>query len=153
MGDRKRYLLSKANKKVIYIEWYLRALMFMLSGIVMYDAVIHKTPLYYIGFFFFGMIVGRVYLFIYSIRMEEEKETFSIHTSPWNLVLALALILTRFVFGERMLESAHVAWSADALYLFFIGLYHAKWRNIVRQIDNLMYRKLAAMKSPERDGE
>jgi hypothetical protein len=112
---------------------------------VIHDSFVHATPLYYVLFMFAGMFAGKVYDYTYSIESVSDK--IKIRSNRWNIILTVILILLRFFFGKFLLESIHVVWVYDAIYLFFIGLYHTKLIIFVKQIDNIVYKELYKLKS------
>lgn len=106
--------------------------------IVIYDSLVHATPLYYILFFILGRVTGVVFrLFLSVDRQKDEK--FEIRANQWNIVLSALLISLRFFWGEMLLEQLHVVWAKDAIYLFFMGLYLTKLKYITKQIDEHVY--------------
>ena len=114
--------------------------MYIMTAIVLYDSVIHKTPLYYIIFYFIGLVTGRIYKRVMVVKHEEANKQFVLTTSKWDIVLTIGLVLLRFVYGLTLLEAIHIVWTTDALYLFFIGIYRSKWKGVVRQIDEIVYK-------------
>ena len=111
-----------------------------MTSVVLYDSVVHNTPLYYIGFYFLGLISGRIYRRLLVIEHEAPKQEITLKVSRWDIVLIVLLFLVRFFFGSKMLAFVHIVWVSDALYLFFIGLYRSKWKGIVKQIDEIVYK-------------
>ena len=140
MGTKKEYIRQKGNNKIKRLEYLLKAMVLVLSIIVLYDAFIHHTPLYYILFYFLGLIVGRIYKRILKIEHDSAGNAFVLKASRWDVVLTLLLLLFRFYLGGLVLESVQVVWISDALYLIFIGIYRSKWKGIVSQIDEIIYK-------------
>jgi hypothetical protein len=143
-GSKKTFLKTAADVKLIRTNRFLRILILILGIIVIYDSFIHATLLYYVLFLFAGMIAGRIYDYIYSV--ENVSNNIKIRSNRWNIILTLVLVVLRFFVGKPLLESVHVAWAYDAIYLFFIGLYHSKLRVLVSQIDNMVYNELCKLK-------
>lgn len=108
--------------------------------VVLYDSIVHNTPLYYIGFYFLGLISGRIYRRFLVIEHGAPKQEITLRVSRWDIVLIIMLFLIRLSYGSKILELVHIVWVSDALYLFFIGLYRSKWKGIVKQIDEIVYK-------------
>ena len=140
MGIKKEYIRQKGNNKIKRLEYLLKAMVIVLSIIVLYDSFMHHTPLYYILFYFLGLIVGRIYKRILKIEHDSAGKAFVLKASKWDVVLTLLLLIFRFFLGGLLLESVHVVWISDALYLLFIGIYRSKWKGIVSQIDEIIYK-------------
>ena len=139
MSSRKQFLKQNADKKLLRLNRVLQILILCMTAIVLYDSVRHGTPLYYIGFYFAGLIFGRIFSLVLRVEKKEDSGQITLLSSRWNILITLLLLLLRFVFGKSLLESIHVLWAADALYLFFIGIYRSKWKGIVKQIDEVIY--------------
>ena len=114
-----------------------------MATIVLFDAFVFNTPFYYIIYYAIGMLIGKVFTLSHKVQVDEENLNLRLVTNRGSIVILLMLVLIRFVAGEQILESLHVAEIMDALYLFFIGIYYAKWKVIVHQIDDLYYSILA----------
>jgi hypothetical protein len=114
--------------------------MVVLSIIVVYDAFVYKTPLYYIGFFFLGALLGRIYKRTVLIEFEDESGAFKMNTGIVYIVITIVLIILRFTIGKRLLQAFDVKYASDALYLLFIGIYYSRWRILMEKIDNLVYK-------------
>ena len=140
MGTKKDYIRQKGNSKIKLLEYLLKAMVLVLSIIVLYDSFKHHTPLYYILFYFLGLIIGRIYKRILKIEHDSAGNAFVLKVSRWDVVLTLLLLLFRFYLGGLVLESVQVVWISDALYLIFIGIYRSKWKGIVNQIDEIIYK-------------
>jgi len=108
--------------------------------VVLYDSFQHDLPFYYILFWLAGVLAGRIYKYTHRVEFEEEGLKISMRTNRWSLLLLVLVIVIRFLPGKTLLESFKVIWAGDALYLFFLGVYHARWKGIVRQIDEIYYR-------------
>ena len=140
MSTKKKYIKQKANRKLTSLNHVLLATMYLMGIIVLYDSYVHRTPLFYVLFYFVGLVVGRIYRYVTVVERVEETNELVLKTNRWDLVLTILLILFRFVYGLSFLESMHVVWASDALYLFFIGVYRSKWKGMVRQIDEIAYQ-------------
>jgi hypothetical protein len=110
-----------------------------MTGIVLYDSFIHDTPLRYVLFFIAGWYLGKLFTKLTHVEHNKETNTFQLKSGWLNLVITFILLSLRFFAGKYLLESFHVIWATDALYLFFIGIYRAKWKGILQQIDDLIY--------------
>jgi hypothetical protein len=139
MSSKKRFLKHKADRKIKRLNRILISLILIMTAVVLYDSIIHETPLYYIGFMLIGLLFGRVFSLTQRIEPQAQLNTFTLRSSRLNIVLVLFLISLRFVFGKSLIASLNVVWATDALYLFFIGVYRARWKNLIRQIDGLVY--------------
>ena len=138
--NKKDYILQNADRKIKRLVYLVQASLFYMTTVVLYDSVVHNTPLYYIGFYFLGLISGRIYRRFLVIEHEAPKQEITLKVSRWDIVLIVLLFLIRFLFGSKMLAFVHIVWISDALYLFFIGLYRSKWKGIVKQIDEIVYK-------------
>ena len=125
----------------------IKVLIGIMGFIVIYDSLVHQTPLYYITYFLVGLFVGKIFSITQKVNHHSETGEFSLISSRWNVLLIFVLIVLRFVLGGWILNKMHVAWPADALYLFFIGLYRSRWKSIVNQIDERVYQFFAKNKS------
>ena len=140
VNSKKDFIKQRSDKKIKRLNYLLRASLIYMSIVVLYDSIIHNTPLYYIGFYFLGLMSGRIYRRLLIVEHKETTHEITLKTNKWDIVLIILLALFRFSYGMKMLEYIHVIWAADALYLFFIGLYRSKWKGIVKQIDEIVYR-------------
>ena len=140
MSTKKKYIKDRSNRKIRRLNHFLLAAMYLMAFIVLYDSYIHRTPLFYVVFYFAGLVVGRIFRYVMVVERVEETNELVLKTNRWDLVLTILLILFRFVYGIAFLESMHVVWASDALYLFFIGVYRSKWKGMVRQIDEIAYQ-------------
>ena len=143
MSTKKKYIKDRSNRKIRRLNHFLLAAMYLMAFIVLYDSYIHRTPLFYVVFYFAGLVVGRIFRLVMVVERLEETNELVLKTNRWDLVLTILLILFRFVYGISFLESMHIVWASDALYLFFIGVYRSKWKGIVRQIDEIVYQWIA----------
>ena len=147
MKSKKKYIKDKANNQIVRLNLMIKVLIGIMGFIVIYDSIVHQTPLYYIAYFFVGLLVGKIFSVTQKVDRHGETGEFSLISSRWNILLILVLIILRFVLGGWILNKMHVTWPADALYLFFIGLYRSRWKSIVNQIDERVYQFLEKTKS------
>jgi hypothetical protein len=139
MSVKKSFIKSKLDKKLKRLDVVLRYLILVMTGIVLYDSFIHDTPLRYVLFFIAGWYLGKLFTKLTHVERNKETNTFQLKSGWLNLVITFILLSLRFFAGKYLLESFHVIWATDALYLFFIGIYRAKWKGILQQIDDLIY--------------
>ena len=125
-------------------NYIFRALVAFMAMIVLYDSFIHNTPLYYVCYYLLGLFVGKIISIADRVKHSDEDETFTVASSPFSIVITLILLSIRFVWGRQILDVAHVAWTTDALYLIFIGIYWSKWKSMVRQMDDIIYGWLSS---------
>ena len=136
---KENYLKQKADKKLIIRHYVLQGLVLLMFLIVLYDSFIYKTPFYYICFLLFGLFIGRIVSILDRVKHSGEEDHFTIDSSPLSLIITLVLLSMRFVWGRHLLDVAQVSWTTDALYLLFIGIYWAKRKSMLRQIDEIIY--------------
>ncbi len=133
------YLTQKSDKKLVARHYILQAIMIVMFSIVLYDSIIHKTPFYYICFFFLGVFVGRLIAGVERVIHVKEHGKFVMESNYISILVLLLLLLVRFYIGRYVLDLAHVIWTTDAIYLLFTGIYWSKVQNTVRQIDEITY--------------
>ena len=143
MSTKKKYIKRQSNRKIKRLNQFLLLTMYLMACVVLYDSFIHRTPLFYVLFYFAGLVAGRIFSHVMVVERVDETNEIMLKTSRWDLVLTILLVLIRFVFGVAFLDSLHVVWASDALYLFFIGIYRSKWKGVVRQIDEIVYQWIA----------
>jgi hypothetical protein len=114
----------------------------ILTGFVVYDAIVLKTPLYYIGFLVAGRFAGTIYRRIYKVDHDAKSDQFELNTGIFNIVLTLLLITFRFAFAEDLLDYWKVKWINDGLYLFFIGLHWSKLHILYNQMEEMTFKYL-----------
>lgn len=143
MSTKRKYIKQNANKRLRNLNHVLLATIYLMGIIVLYDSFIHQTPLYYVLFYFLGLVVGRIFSNVMAVERDEETNELVLKTSKWDLILTILLLFLRFMYGIAFMKSMHVVWASDALYLFFIGVYRSKRKGIVKQIDEIIYRWIA----------
>jgi hypothetical protein len=89
-------------------------------------------------------IIGRIVAIADTVKHCSEEGKFTIETNLFSLVITLLLLSIRFLWGRHLLEFMKVVWATDALYLVFVGVYSAKRRSLVRQMDEIAYGWLKA---------
>jgi hypothetical protein len=87
-----------------------------------------------------------------SVKRTSEAAIYKLITSPFGVILTLILIVVRLFVGKVILETVNVIWVTDALYLFFIGISYAKWKGMVRQIDEDVYVYMTKMEKEKKMG-
>lgn len=110
--------------------------------IVLYDSVIHNTPLYYAVFYIVGMLLGRAFSYTMSIENNHQGKL-TLSSNIFYTLITFSLLLIRYILGKTMLEYINIVWTTDALYLLFIGIYYSKWKTIIRKIDNYIYTRVS----------
>ena len=96
MGTKKTYIKSRAETKLKRKRYLLNGLMVLLALVVLYDSIAHGTPLYYIGFFWIGLFIGRVYVRLMRIEHKSPSDEITLTSNRWNLVFTFLLLLFRF---------------------------------------------------------
>ena len=136
MTKKRKLLRSQTDARIRRTSWLLRILILLLSAQVAYDALVYKTPLYYLVFVLAGAFVGRSFMFAYKVDRDRESGKFTLTKNISGIVFSVLLILFRYLYAEEMLESMQVRWVNDGIYLFFIGLNWSKLQVIYRQVEN-----------------
>ncbi|WP_296702176.1 hypothetical protein [Algoriphagus sp.] len=139
MGNKKDFILSKANKGIRKKNRMLQIMIILLTCLAFYDSIENDIPLYYIFFYVVGLVVGRIFKYTRIVERDEEGQQLVLKTTKGDIVLSVALLLFRFVFGAMILQSAHVAFVSTALSLLFLGIYRSKWKGLVSQVDEMVY--------------
>lgn len=140
MRTKRQFLRRKADKRLRRFELAVHIALLLMWGVVLYDSFQHDLPFYYLLFLLAGALAGRIYKYTHRVEFEQESLEISLSSNRWSLLLLALVIVIRFVLGKTLLESFNVIWAGDALYLFFMGVYHARWKGIVQQIDEIYYR-------------
>ena len=142
MKNEKTHRKEHISKKVKVLRKIYLWLILLMFCIVLYDSFMHELPFYYVLFFIAGIIIGRLVSTFSEFYIQEDEKIFTIRSTPTGIVIILLLLLIRFFIGKIMLTQFNIIWTADALYLFFIGIYSAKVRNMLRQLDKQVYERL-----------
>ena len=82
MRKKNVYLKQKADKKLLLRNYIFRALVALMVIIVLYDSFIHNTPLYYVCYYFFGLLVGKIVSIADRVKHRGEDQTFTIALKP-----------------------------------------------------------------------
>lgn len=158
MSQSREVVRQRTNARIRRLTWTLRILILILSGFVIYDAVVLKTPLYYIAFLLAGRIVGTVYRKIYRVGHDANSDQFELNTGVFNIILTILLIVFRYAFAEELLGDLRVQWINDGLYLFFIGLHWSKLHILYNQMEEMTFKYLlknqktpGASKQPDKE--
>ena len=139
MSIKRKYIKNNSTARVRHLDYFLRGIVIFMSIIVLIDAFLHSTPLYYILFYFVGLVLGRIYRRILKVEHTSANDPISLKPNKWDIIVSVILLVIRFAVGTRTFEFMHVVWASDALYLVFIGIYRSKWKGIVKQIDEIIY--------------
>jgi len=142
MNVKREFIRKKADHRLKRFRHIIRIILLLMGLVVLYDSFQYDLPFYYILFLLAGAFAGRIYYYTHRVEFEEESLEISLRTNRWSLVLLVLVIVIRFLLGKQILESFNVVWAGDALYLFFIGVYHARLKGIVRQIDEIYYNMI-----------
>ena len=144
----KRNKISKdSGVKLKRTDLIIRLSIVIMFSIVLYDSYYFGIPFHYILFYFFGMLLGRIFKYSHKVQLNEETQMLNLTTNWVSILFLVGLILLRFIVGKPILESVHISKVSDALYLLFIGIYYSKWRVIVRQIEGIYYEMLSNLKN------
>ena len=139
MSEKKKVIKQNADKRLLRVNLILKSIILLMAVLVIYDAIVYKTPFYYIGFYFAGYVVGKLYTKTLHIDYNTERESLTLSNNWFNVAVTLFFVLVRFYLGKLVLQSFHVIFISDAIYLFFIGLYYSKWRVVLNKIDTVIY--------------
>jgi len=139
MKEKRQFHKKKTDAKVKLFNRIFIGLMLFLFGIVLYDSFIHTLPFYYILFWFGGIVVGRFVATTQKISTKNDNGKLTIQIKPAGIVLTILLLILRFFAGKLILLDFDVIWTSDALYLFFIGIYYSRRRDMAKQIDERVY--------------
>ncbi|MDX1314452.1 MAG: hypothetical protein R3356_03030 [Eudoraea sp.] len=139
MGLRRKYIKDRMDRRLRWMNMTLLIIIAIKLAIVLYDAFVFKTPLYYIGFFIGGYMLGGIFRRTAIVQFNVESDSFELTTSIVYSILSLSLLILRYAFGKNLLEELHVVYASDAIYLFLIGMYYSKWRMLLKKIDAVIY--------------
>ena len=142
MSQRKKVVRSRTNSRIKRLTWMLRIMILVLTGFVIYDAIVLKTPLYYIAFLVAGRFAGTIYRKIYKVDHDSKSDQFELNTGVFNIALTVMLIVFRFTFAEQLLQYLKIQWINDGLYLFFIGLHWSKLHILYNQMEEMTFQYL-----------
>lgn len=146
MNTKRKVIKQLADKRLKRTNLIIRFSISILGFLVLYDSFVYNTPLYYMLFCFLGILVGRLYFISHKVSVNRDNFTLSLSYNYWSILLFFVLVISRLIFGRRLLQYFHVDMVADGLYLFAIGVYYSKWKVIMLQIDNIYYELLKKKK-------
>ena len=138
----KQYRKQYTSKKVKMTQWVNIGLIVFMFGIVIHDSFVHNLPFYYILFILGGLIIGHFISKTAKVTFKEGAKVITVGSNLAGIIITLVLIVVRFFAGKLILDEFSIIWTADAIYLFFIGIYYSKIQNIIQQIDEDVYARL-----------
>ena len=139
MKKSKQFHQKHTDKKIkLAGRAYFFQILFMFV-IVIHDSFVHELPFYYFLYAIGGLLVGRFVAFTQKVMIAEDKKTLTLKVRPIGMVITFLLLLLRYFAGRMILEDFNVVWAMDGVYLFFIGVYFAKVKNMLKQIDEQLY--------------
>jgi len=130
-----------SNKAQILRKIYLGLILIMFI-VVIHDSFVHELPFYYILFLIGGLIIGRIVALFTIFYIKEDEKILTFRSTPLGIFVLILLLVIRFAIGKFILRDFNIIWTANALYLFFVGIYYSKMKNIIRQVDKQVYKKL-----------
>ena len=142
MRKTKRYRKQYESQKIKKMRWVNMGLILLMFAVVIHDSFVHELPFYYILFILAGLIIGSLISKTQKISVKEEEKIITVDSSTVGTIITLALLGVRFFAGKLILDEYSIVWTTDAIYLFFIGIYYSKIKNIIRQINERVYAKL-----------
>ena len=142
MRKAKQYRREQTSKKVKAIQWINIGLILFMFAVVIHDSFVHELPFYYILFVLAGLSIGSLVSRAQKISFKHVEKNITLDSSPVGTIITLVLIGVRYFAGKLILDEFNIVWTADAIYLFFIGIYYSKIQNIIRQINDGVYTKL-----------
>ena len=151
MSQKKKILRQKSNPRIRRLTWMLQIMILILTGFVVYDAIVFKTPLYYIAFLVVGRFVGTIYRRIYRVDRDAKSDQFELNTGIFNIVFTGVLIVFRSVFANDLLHYLKVQWINDGLYLFYIGLHWSKLHILYKQMEEMTIQYLVKNQKSQGD--
>ena len=139
MKKKRQFQKTYADRKIKLTGRLLMLLIILMFVIVLHDSFIHELPFYYILFLFGGVFIGRFVALTQKVLIREDAKTLTLKVRPAGLVITAVLLGLRYFAGKYILEEFDVVWAMDAVYLLFIGIYFAKLKNMLKQIDEQVY--------------
>ena len=140
MSTKRDLITTLADKRLKRTDFILRTSLYVLCAIVLYDSIVHDLPFHYIFFLIFGHYLGKVFTFSHHIEFDVEDPELELRTNRLSIFFMILLLLTRFAIGPYILDLLQFVYVSDALILVFIGVKNTKWRLLVNQIDEIVYR-------------
>ena len=147
MRVKRKVLAERSDQKMRRRYWLLRVKIWVVICILFYDAFIHGTPLYYMAFYFAGRLFGRLFSFTQNVEYHIGTKTFTLKSHPLHFLLIAVLLGTRFIWGQTALEHFDIVFVTDALALLFLGLNNSKLKDMINDLDRLVYGKIASLGS------
>ena len=141
MKNAKTRIKEHTSKKINVLRRIYLGLILLMFGIVLYDSFMHELPFYYVLFFIAGLFVGHLVSSFSKFYIQEDEKIITFQSTPMGIIVIVLLLLIRFILGKLILTQFNIVWTADALYLLFIGIYYAKAKNMLKQIDKQVYQK------------
>lgn len=149
MSVRKKYIKHRTDRRLRRVNNFLLLLIALMIAMVVYDAIVYKTPLYYIGFMLAGYLIGGLFKRTLVVEFKVSSDSFELSTNVVYIVLTVLFIVIRWALAKTILEKLEVVYISNAIYLFFMGLYYSKWRLVMKKIDEVVY-EFAEKKHMER---
>jgi Ca2+/Na+ antiporter len=143
MNKKKAFIKKRLDHNLKRSDLVLRLMIGFMAVVVLYDSFIHLVPLYYMLFCVAGLYIGKLFKFSHKVHYNEQQGKLTLIKNRWSMVLLLVLLLIRFYLGRILLESIHILWVTDGILLLFIGIYYAKWKVLIRQIEELYIDRLS----------
>lgn len=139
MKHKSNFRKNHLDKKIKISSRIMNTLILVMFGIVIHDSYIHVLPFHHILYTVAGIFVGHLLAFSQKVVVADEQQKLRLEVHPIGKILTVLLLVVRFFAGELILEEFNAIWITDAIYLFFIGIYLSKVKNINYQIDDKMY--------------
>ena len=139
MKQKKQFQKRFTDRKIKLKGRALVILILIMFITVIHDSFKHDLPFYYILYLIGGIFIGRYIAFTQKVLIDEDTEMLTLKIKPIGLVITVLLLLFRYFAGQYILEQFNVVWAADAIYLLFIGIYFAKIKSLIKQIDEHVY--------------
>ncbi len=73
MGTKREFITQLADKRIKRSTLIIQVAILVMILIVLYDAYVFRTPLYYVIFALVGAIVGNVFFFSHRVQVNEEN--------------------------------------------------------------------------------
>ncbi len=140
MSNKKDILNKIADRRIRFSRLVFRLLILFYSCIILYDSFVYSIPLHYILFVPLGRTVGNLYKYSFRVYFDPEQYSFKLRSNIFGILIYMLLLLIRLLLGPYILKSFHLVHISDAISLFFIGIYMSKWKVIMKQMEELIYR-------------
>ena len=139
MKKKKQFQKKYTDRKIKNTGRALVFLILIMFAIVIRDSFKHDLPFYYILYLIGGVFIGRYVALTQKVLVDEDAEILTLKVKPIGLFITVLLLSLRYFAGQYILEEFNVVWAADAIYLLFIGIYFAKIKSLIKQIDEHVY--------------